>query len=223
MDNDISFAEALLRKGADLLEGGGNVEERSTLDFLARMLATIAMADGPVVVHTQHGGGRPELFEEAARIAAKEPAGKVAALAEARQSERAVVFEFDGLGRLSGSRVVAAVLRPEDREDLLEAYIAVGRLRHGAVEMTAVPAAVRFDAAALSQTLALIGPVGMASVSAATAALAHASEFTAMHGHDVQDVPPALFDLSWHAFSLSSARTRLGGLASDRGTLRTLH
>lgn len=207
MDNEFSFAEIMLRRGTDLLQGSDGNEPASTVDFMARLLATLAVTDGPLIVHTE-GGGSPEMFEEAARVCAGPLSGKAAALAGARQLERAVVFEFDGVGRLSGSRVVAAVLRPEDREDLLEAYVAVGRLRGDSLEMTVAPASVRLDAAALGQTLALVGAATGLSANAIGAAMAHASGTHAMAGYDTEEVPAAMVDLCWHAFCLASVRSR---------------
>jgi len=218
LDDDISFAEIILRRGTDLLQGTGEDEPLTTVDFMARLLATVAMTDGPLVVHTE-GGGSPEMFEEAARISAGSLAGKAAVLADAKQSERAVVFEFDGVGRLSGSRVVAAVLRPEDRADLLEAYVAVGRLRGDTLEMTVAPASVRFDAAALGQTLELVGSATGLSATAVGAAMAHASGTYAMAGYDTEEVPAAMVDLCWHAFCLTSVRGRRAG----EGRATTVH
>jgi hypothetical protein len=209
VDGAISFAEMVLRKGAELIEAGGEEPPATPIDALARLLAGVAMTDGPLVVHSEGGAG-PDLFEEAARLSATAPGGKAAVLAAARQDERAVLFEFDGAGPLTGSRIVAAVLRPEPREDLLEAYVAVGRLRNGAAEMTAAPASVRFDAAALGQTLALIGPAALASVNAATAAMAHASKVQVMPGQDAAGMPAVLVELFWHAFCLTTVRARHG-------------
>jgi len=208
--DEISFAEVILRRGTDLLQGDDGDQPTTTVDFLARLLATVAVTDGPLVVHTEEGGS-PEMFEEAARIAAGPLAGKAAALADAHQAERAVVFEFDGVGRLSGSRVVAAVLRPEDRDDLLEAYVAVGRLRGETLEMTVAPASVRLDAAALGETLALVGSATGLSANAVGAAMAHASGTYAMAGYDTEEVPAAMVDLCWHAFCLASVRNRHSG------------
>lgn len=210
MDNDFSFAEIMLRRGTDLLQGDQDGQPPTTVDFLARLLATVAVTEGPLIVHTEDGGS-PELFDEAARISAGPLSGKAAALAGARQSERGVVFEFDGIGRLSGSRVVAAVLRPEDRDDLLEAYVAVGRLRGDTLEMTVAPASVRLDAAALGQTLALVGAATGLSANAIGAAMAHASGTYAMAGYDTEEVPAAMVDLCWHAFCLTSVRGRRTG------------
>ncbi len=210
MDNEFSFAEIMLRRGTDLLQGDEGDGPATTVDFMARLLATVAVTEGPLVVHTE-GGGSPEMFEEAARISAGPLSGKAAILADARLSERAVVFEFDGVGRLSDSRVVAAVLRPEDRDDLLEAYVAVGRLRGETLEMTVAPASVRLDAGALGQTLALVGAATGLSANAIGAAMAHASGTYAMAGYDTEEVPAAMVDLCWHAFCLTSIRSRPGG------------
>lgn len=219
MDNEFSFAEIMLRRGTDLLQGDGDDDTAaSTVDFLARLLATVAVTDGPLVVHTE-AGSSAGLFEEAAAVLTGPLSGKASALASARQSERAVVFEFDGVGRLSGSRVIAAVLRPEDREDLLEAYVAVGRLRGPALEMTVAPACVRLDAAALGQTLALVGSAAGLSAHAVGAAMAHASGTHALAGHEVEEVPAVLVDLCWHAFCLTAVR---GRRTADGGT-PTLH
>lgn len=209
LDQEISFAEIILRRGTDLLQGTQGEEPTTTVDFLARLLATVAVTDGPLIVHTEEGGN-PDLFEEAARIAAGPLTGKAAILADARQAERAVVFEFDGAGRMSGSRVVAAVLRPEERDDLLEAYVAVGRLRGETLEMTVSPASVRLDAGALGETLALVGSATGLSTNAIGAALAHASGTYAMAGYDTEEVPASMVDLCWHAFCLASVRGRRG-------------
>ncbi|WP_207459824.1 hypothetical protein [Azospirillum sp. SYSU D00513] len=205
MDGDISFAEVMLRKGAELIEQKEAVEPTVTVDSLARLLATLALTDGPLVIHSE-GGAQPELFDEAARLSAKGLGDKVTALATARQAERAVLFEFDGTGPLTGSRVIAAVLRPEAREDLLDAYIAVGRVRNGAAEMTAAPASVRFDAAALARTLEMVGPAVQASANAATAALAHAARVQPLPGQEAPGIPALLLELFWHAFCLSTVR-----------------
>lgn len=210
MDNEFSFAEIMLRRGTDLLQGTQDDQPPTTVDFMARLLATVAVTEGPLIVHTE-GGGNPELFDEAARISAGPLPDKAAILAGARQSERGVVFEFDGVGRLSGSRVVAAVLRPEERDDLLEAYVAVGRLRGETLEMTVAPASVRLDAAALGQTLALVGAATGLSANAIGAAMAHASGTYAMAGYDTEEVPAAMVDLCWHAFCLTSVRGRRSG------------
>ncbi len=217
MDTDISFAEVILRKGAELLQEEIPAGREATVDIMARRLAVAATVDAPLVVHTE-GGGRPELFDEAVRLAAAPAGERAVALAEARQAERAVLFEFDGTGRLTGNRVVVAVIRPEEREDLLEAYVAIGRMRNGAAEMTVAPATLRFDAAALGRTLALIGSAAHNSVNAATAAMAHAAAVAALPGHEVTGLPPALLELFWHALRLSSARARLGAPRT-----RTLH
>ncbi|HYH22477.1 MAG TPA: hypothetical protein VD995_28030 [Azospirillum sp.] len=209
MENDISFAEILLRRGTDLLQGDedGDDESETVVDFLARLLATVALTDGPLVVQTE-AGGDPTIFEEAARVAMGSLADKATVLAATRQVERAVVFEFDGVGRLSGSRVITAVLRPEDRNDLLEAYVAVGRLRNATLEMTVAPATVRLDAGALGQTLELLGSAASLSANAIGAAMAHASGTHALEGHDVSEVPAAMVDLCWHGFCLASVRSR---------------
>ncbi|MGQ9371464.1 hypothetical protein [Azospirillum sp. ST 5-10] len=222
LEHEISFAELIVRRGAELLEAevegddGADVElemeaddpaAQSPVDFMARLLATVAITDGPLVIHME-GGGHPEIFEEAADITTGMPGDKVAALAGARQPERAVVFEFDPVGQLAGSRAVVAVLRPEDRDDLLEAYVAVGRLRANAAEITVAPIVVRLDARALGQTLDLIGPVGRSSVNAIGAAMAHASQTHVLPGQDASDVPPVIVDLCWHAFCLSAVRAR---------------
>ena len=219
---DISFAEVMLRKGAELLQGAlpdeSAEQPEEAVNIMARRLAIAATVDAPLVVHAE-GGGRPEMFEEAMRLAGVSAGERAAALAEARQAERAVVFEFDGTGPLTGNRVVAAVLRPEDRPDLLEAYIAIGRLRDGAAQMTVAPATLRFDARALGETLALIGPAAQQSVNAANAAMAHAAGISALPGHEVDSLPGALVALYWHAFCLSSARTRLRPSGPNAPTL----
>lgn len=226
MNTEISFAEVMLRKGAELLQDQSDTAVSAAVtaagaavDIMARRLAVAAAVDAPLVVHAEDGE-RPEMFAEAARLAAAPAGERAAALAKARQTERAVVFEFDGTGRLTGNRIVAAVLRPEDRPDLLEAYIAIGRMRNGAAEMTVAPATLRFDAAALGKTLAMIGPVAGTSVHAATAAMAHATGVSALPGHEVSSLPAALIELYWHAFCLSAARASLAVF----GTLsRTMH
>ncbi|MBP2316792.1 hypothetical protein [Azospirillum soli] len=205
---DVSFAEVMLRKGAELLQEELAAGPEAAVNIMARRLAVAATVDAPLVVHAE-GGERPEMFAEALRLAAAPAGERAVALAEARQAERAVVFEFDATGRLTGNRVVAAVLRPEDRQDLLEAYIAIGRMRNGAAEMTVAPATLRFDAKALAETLSLIGPAAQRSVNAATAAMAHAAGIAALPGHEVTGLPAALVELFWHAVCLSSARTRL--------------
>ncbi|CAO3434700.1 hypothetical protein [Azospirillum doebereinerae] len=215
MDIDISFAEAMLRRGAGLLQedapadgakGGGD-----PFAFLARLLATAAATDAPLVVLSE-GGGHPELFDEANRRAGEPLTVRVTRLAATRQSERAAMYEFDGTGPLTGNRVVAALLRPEDRADLLDVYLAVGRLRGGEAQMTVAPALLRFDAAALNQTLGLIGEAASRSVNAATASLAHAAAVLPMPGHEEGGMPAALLDLYWHALTLASVRAG-GGLA----------
>lgn len=204
---EISFAEVILRKGADLLQREAGAEGEPAVDTLARRLAVAATVDAPLVVHAE-GGEHPEIFTDAAQLI-QAPAGERAlVLSMARQTERAVVFEFDGGGPLTGNRVVAAILRPESREDLLEAYVAIGRLRNGAAEMTVAPATLRLDAGALAQTLALIGPAAQASVNAAHAAMAHAARVTPLPGHENAGLPAALLDLFWHACCLSAARAR---------------
>lgn len=215
MDTDISFAEAVLRKGAGLLQSGAAAEAAGELplDVLARLLATAAATDAPLVVLSE-SGGQPDLFDEAARLSATPLTGRVALLAELRQKERAVVYEFDGTGPLTGNRVVAAVLRPEDRKDLLDTYVAVGRLRDGAAQLTAAPASLRFDAAALGQTLSLIGAAAQASQNAAAAALAHASGILAMPGQPADGMPAVLLDLFWHALALSTVRARRDALGA---------
>lgn len=215
MDIDISFAEAVLRRGAGLLQeenapaedaGGGD-----PFAFLARLLATAAATDAPLVVLSE-SGGHPELFDEAVRRAGAPLTARIAQLAATRQNERAAMYEFDGSGPLTGNRVVAALLRPEDRADLLDVYVAVGRLRGGEAQMTVAPALLRFDAAALGKTLGLIGDAAARSVNAATAALAHASAVLPMPGHERDGMPAALLDLYWHALTLAALRAE-GGLA----------
>ncbi|HEY0833944.1 MAG TPA: hypothetical protein VGE72_08570 [Azospirillum sp.] len=222
MENDISFAEILLRRGTDLLQSDADDDDSETVvDFLARLLATVALTDGPLVVQTE-AGGDPTIFEEAARVATGSLADKATVLAAAKQVERAVVFEFDGVGRLSGSRVITAVLRPEDRNDLLEAYVAVGRLRNATLEMTVAPATVRLDAGALGQTLDLLGSATSLSANAIGAAMAHASGTHALEGHDVSEVPAAMVDLCWHGFCLASVRGRNTAFCGVKGRV-TLH
>lgn len=223
MDTDISFAEAVLRQGAGMLQSGAPAEtaQELPLDVLARLLATAAATDSPLVVLSE-GGGQPELFDEAARLSASPLTGRVALLAAVRQAERAVVFEFDGTGPLTGNRVVAAVLRPEDRQDLLDTYVAVGRLRDGVAQLTAAPASLRFDAAALGQTLALIGTAAQASQNAAAAALGHAARVLPMPGqpadgspgHPAGGMPAVLLDLFWHALALAAVRARREALGA---------
>ncbi len=220
---EFSFAEVMLRKGAELLQEQMAPEHmvegpEEAVNIMARRLAVAATVDAPLVVHAE-GGERPELFAEAARLTGVSAGERAAALAEARQAERAVVFEFDGTGPLTGNRVVAAVLRPEDRQDLLEAYVAIGRMRDGAAQMTVAPATLRFDAKALGQTLALIGPAAQRSVNAANAAMAHAAGIAALPGHAVSGLPAALVALFWHAFLLSSARARLRPTGPNAPTL----
>ncbi|AWK88716.1 hypothetical protein [Azospirillum thermophilum] len=223
MDTEISFAEAMLRRGAALLEADAAAEAAQRadeaamagtgepLERLARLLAHAAAAEAPLLVFSE-GGSRPDLFDEAARQSAAPLTGRVGLLARARQAERAVMFEFDGTGPLTGNRIVAAILRPEERPDLLDAYIAVGRLRGTAAELTVVPAALRFDAAALARTLAMIGAAAERSVNAAGAALGHAASMVAMPGHEQGTAPAALLDLFWHGLTLSSVRARRDGL-----------
>ncbi|MBP2294500.1 hypothetical protein [Azospirillum rugosum] len=220
---EISFAEVMLRKGAELLQEQMAPEQmvegpEEAVNIMARRLAVAATVDAPLVVHAE-GGERPELFAEAVRLTGVSAGERAAALAEARQAERAVVFEFDGTGPLTGNRVVAAVLRPEDRQDLLEAYVAIGRMRDGAAQMTVAPATLRFDAKALGQTLSLIGPAAQRSVNAANAAMAHAAGIAALPGHEVSGLPAALVALFWHAFLLSSARARLRPTGPNAPTL----
>lgn len=219
MDFDISFAEAMLRRGAGLLEATGADAAGADDPFamLARLLAAAAATDAPLVVLSE-GGSHPALFEEAARRSAEPPAARLAGLAATRQGERATMYEFDGGGPLTGNRIVAALLRPEDRADLLHVYIAVGRLRGGEAQITVAPALLRFDAAALGRTLELLGDAVSRSANAATAALAHASAILPMDGQGEGGMPAALLDLYWHALTLasvraSSARAAGGGLA----------
>ncbi|WP_051341516.1 hypothetical protein [Azospirillum halopraeferens] len=214
-EHEISFAELIVRRGAELLEAASDGDDTDPdeaadagpVDAMARLLATVAITDGPLVIHME-GGGHTDIFEEAAGITVGGPGDKVTTLAEARQPERAVVFEFDPVGQLAGSRAVVAVVRPEDRHDLLEAYVAVGRLRGNAAELTVAPVTVRLDARALGHTLDLIGPVGRTSVNAIGAAMAHASQTRVLPGQDASDVPPVVIDLCWHAFCLSAVRAR---------------
>lgn len=216
MDIDISFAEAMLRRGAGLLQadaaegvgGPGN----DPLEFLTRLLATAASTAAPLVVLSE--GGHPELFDEATRRAAAPLTVQVGHFAKARQGERAALYEFDGTGPLTGNRVVAALLRPEDRADLLDVYVAIGRLRGGAAQLTVAPALLRFDAAALGRTLDLIGDAAVRSLNAATAALAHASSVRPMPGHEEGALPTALLGLYWHALTLAAVRAG-GGESGD--------
>ena len=216
MDNDISFAEAMLRRGAGLLEARveQGAEEAGTDPFavLARLLAAAAATDAPLVVLSE-GGSHPALFDEAARRAGEPLTARLAGLAATRQGERATMYEFDGTGPLTGNRIVAALLRPEERPDLLHVYIAVGRLRGGEAQITVPPALLRFDAAALGQTLGLLGDAVSRSPNAATAALAHAAAVLPMEGHEQGGMPAALLDLYWHALTLASVRAA-GGLAT---------
>jgi len=215
---EISFAEVMLRKGTELLQEAMGEGPEAAVDIMARRLAVAATVDAPLVVHAE-GGERPEMFAEALRLTSVAAGERAAALAEARQVERAVVFEFDGTGPLTGNRVVAAVLRPEDRQDLLEAYIAIGRMRDGSAQMTVAPATLRLDAKALGETLALIGPAAQKSANAANAAMAHATGIAALPGHEVSGLPAALLTLFWHAFLLSSARARLRPTGPNAPTL----
>ncbi|MBP2299350.1 hypothetical protein [Azospirillum picis] len=216
MDIDISFAEAMLRRGAGLLEDGADAAGSDPFAMLARMLAAAAATDAPLVVLSE-GGSHPALFDEAARRAGQPLTARLAALAATRQGERATMYEFDGSGPLTGNRIVAALLRPEDRPDLLHVYIAVGRLRGGEAQITVAPALLRFDAAALGQTLGLLGDAVSRSANAATAALAHAAAVMPMAGHEESGMPAALLDLYWHALTLASVRGEGGapeGLAA---------
>ncbi|MBP2228855.1 hypothetical protein J2847_002147 [Azospirillum agricola] len=218
MDIDISFAEAMLRRGAGLLQEteaaeGGRADALAggePFAFLARLLATAAATDAPLVVLSE--GGHPDLFDTAGRRAGEPLGARAGRLAATRQAERATMYEFDGTGPLTGNRIVAALLRPEDRDDLLDVYVAVGRLRGGEAQLTVAPALLRFDAAALGTTLGLIGDAALRSVNAATAALAHASAILPMPGHEEGGMPAALLDLYWHALTLASVRSE-GGLA----------
>ncbi len=217
MDIEISFAEAMLRRGAGLLQAAGAGEAGADaasdpFEFLARLLATAAATDAPLVVLSE--GGHPGLFDEAARRAAEPVTARVAHLAATRQDERAAMYEFDGSGPLTGNRIVAALLRPEARADLLDVYVAVGRLRGGAAQLTVAPALLRFDAAALARTLDLIGGAAGKSPNAATAALAHAAAVLPMPGHAEGGMPAALLGLYWHALTLAAVRAGRGGLAS---------
>lgn len=211
MDIDISFAEAVLRRGAGLLEAEAEAGEAGTDPFavLARLLAAAAATDAPLVVLSE-GGSHPALFDEANRRAVEPLTARLAGLAATRQGERATMYEFDGTGPLTGNRIVAALLRPEDRPDLLHVYIAVGRLRGGEAQITVPPALLRFDAAALGQTLGLLGDAVSRSANAATAALAHAAAILPMEGHEEGGMPAALLDLYWHALTLASVRTAGG-------------
>ncbi len=214
MEIDISFAEAMLRRGADLLADSNAEVGASGGDpfaHLARLLATAAATDAPLVVLSE--GGHPDLFDAANRRAGEPLTARAAPLAGTRQRERATLYEFDGTGPLTGNRVVAALLRPEDRADLLDVYVAVGRLRGGAAQMTVAPALLRFDAGALSATLGLIGDAASRSVNAATAALGHASAVLPMPGYEEGGMPAALLTLYWHALTLASLRSEGGELA----------
>ncbi|HYF84981.1 hypothetical protein [Azospirillum sp.] len=212
MDIDISFAEAMLRRGAGLLETGPEEAASDPFAVVARLLAAAAATDAPLVVLSE-GGSHPALFDEAARRAGEPLTARLAGLAATRQGERATMYEFDGTGPLTGNRIVAALLRPEDRPDLLHVYIAVGRLRGGEAQITVAPALLRFDAAALAQTLGLLGDAVSRSPNAATAALAHAAAILPMEGHEQGGMPAALLDLYWHALTLASVRAD-GGLAT---------
>lgn len=204
MDIEISFAEAMLRRGADLLGDADAPDADDPFAHLARLLATAAATDAPLVVLSE--AGHPDLFEAANRRSGEPPTARVAPLAGTCQGERATLYEFDGTGPLTGNRVLAALLRPEDRTDLLDVYVAVGRLRGGAAQMTVAPALLRFDAGALAATLDLIGDAASRSVNAATAALAHASRVLPMPGHETGGMPAALLDLYWHGLTLASVR-----------------
>ena len=213
MDIDISFAEAMLRRGAGLLEAeAGAADTDDPFAVLARLLAAAAATDAPLVVLSE-GGSHPALFDEANRRAAEPLTARLAGLAATRQGERAAMYEFDGTGPLTGNRIVAALLRPEERSDLLHVYIAVGRLRGGEAQITVPPALLRFDAAALGQTLGLLGDAVSRSPNAA---LAHAAAILPMKGHEEGGMPAALLDLYWHALTLASVRAAggaAGGLA----------
>lgn len=216
MDIDISFAEAMLRRGAGLLQdvdapAGAPNDARDSLAHLARLLATAAATDAPLVVLSE--AGHPDLFDAANRRAGEPLTARVAPLAGTSQRERATLYEFDGTGPLTGNRVLAAVLRPEDRANLLDVYVAVGRLRGGEAQMTVAPALLRFDAGALSATLGLIGDAAARSVNAATAALAHASRVLPMPGPEAGGMPAALLELYWHGLTLASVRAEGGSLA----------
>ena len=219
MDIDISFAEALLRRGAALLQADCAATAPADGDpiaFLARLLATAAATDAPLVVLSE-GGSHAGLFAEATRQAAAPLTTRLPHLAATRQTERAAMYEFDGSGALTGNRVIAAVLRPEDRGDLLDVYVAVGRLRGGEAQLTVAPALLRFDAAALGRTLELIGDAVSRSVNAATAALAHAAAVLPMPGHAEGAMPAALLALYWQGLTLAAVRATAheagGGLA----------
>ncbi|WP_238474874.1 hypothetical protein [Azospirillum cavernae] len=222
MDTDISFAEAMLRRGAGLLQDAAAdaASDAATptdpLAFLSRLLATAAATDAPLVVLSE--GGHPDLFDEAARLTAAPLTARIHPLGRLRQTERATMYEFDGGGPLTGNRVVAALLRPEDRADLLDVYVAIGRLRGGAAQLTVAPALLRFDAAALAQTLSLIGEAATRSVNAATAALAHAAAVLPLPGHEEGGMPAPLLDLYWQALTMAAARAdRSGPDRSDKG------
>lgn len=217
MDTDISFAEALLRRGADLLQAmaqdSAEVEtDTDPLAHLARLLATAAATDAPLVVLTE--GGHADLFDAATRQTAIPLTDRVRPLAAARQAERATLYEFDGHGPLTGNRVVAALIRPEDRKDLLDVYVAIGRLRGGAAQLTVAPARLRFDAAALAQTLSLLGDAASRSVNAAHAALAHAATILPLPGHEDGGMPAPLLDLYWQGLTLATVRADRDQLAN---------
>lgn len=221
MDTDISFAEALLRRGADLLQemaqdstqaGAGQGAGTDPLAHLVRLLATAAATDAPLVVMTE--GGHADLFDAAARQTAVPLTDRVRSLAAARQIERATLYEFDGHGPLTGNRIVAALIRPEDRKDLLDVYVAIGRLRGGAAQLTVAPARLRFDAAALAQTLSLLGDAASRSTNAANAALAHAATILPLPGHEDGGMPAPLLDLYWQGLTLATVRADRDQLAN---------
>ncbi|OPH11698.1 hypothetical protein FE89_32645, partial [Azospirillum brasilense] len=78
---DISFAEVMLRKGAELLQDTPSDDAaEEAVNIMARRLAIAATMDAPLVVHAE-GGGRPEMFEEAMRLAGVSAGERAAALA----------------------------------------------------------------------------------------------------------------------------------------------
>lgn len=231
---DLRFAELLLQRGVTLLqeenrqqdrpdmkENSGDGETVPPVDLLARRLALAATVEAPLVSISEDGE-QPEVFARGRQLIVAEPPERALTLAGLMQPERAVMFEFDGTGPLTGNRVVAAVLRPEGRHDLVESWIAIGRLREGTAQMTVAPAVLRFDAAALAATLSMIAAAGRPSSNAANAALGHASRIIPMAELTGTAEPPAslpvsVIDLYWQAIALAVSR------GSQQAGTHTLH
>lgn len=221
MGSDLVFAELLLARGAELLNR--KREPRTALDHLARLLA-VATRDEDVMVHVP-GHATRHLYREADRIASSTPAQRAAAMAAARQDERVVVYEMEGVGVLGGSHVIAVVVRFDDeRDDRLDVFLALGEATEDGLRMAAAPSVMRLDARALHDAMAALGPQRLRNPLAVEAALEQASEERPVpDAEDFQGDVIIMRELFFQAYVLASVRARTEEAIIERAMEETVH